>query len=194
MRAAALLMLVASTIAAGGCRHRTASPASSSAMTASSTMPSTTQAAVAAGSCRRYECHSFSTDVPSDWKEFKDPESVLALKGPSNVELDLAIPHLPPHVPGIIPLPAVQSGYVDDVKKRMTNVKLVESTSPSVAGAYARRFTIEGTDKGTPKKLLVYAIVKGDHLYVVTGEGPADQFDKLVPVVNRVADSWKWTK
>jgi hypothetical protein len=193
MRAAALIFALATTTL-GGCRHRTASPGSPDARTASSTMPATTQSTAAAGPSRRYESHSFSTDVPADWKEFKDPQSVLALKGPNNVELDLAIPHLPPHVPGIIPLPAVQSGYVDDVKKRMSNVKLVESTAPGVCGAPSRRFAIEGTDKGTAKKLLVYAIVKGDHLYVVTGEGPADQFDKLVSVVNRVADSWKWTK
>ncbi len=193
MRAAALTLVLATT-AAGGCRHRAASPASPRAMKVSASMPATTPATTDAARVRKYEGHGFTTEVPSDWKEFTDPQSALALKGPSEMELDLAVPHLPPHVPGIIPLPAVQSGYVDDLKKRMTNVKLVESTAPSVAGAYARRFAIEGAENGAAKKLLVYAIVKGDHLYIVTGEGPAEQFDKLVPVVNRVADSWKWNK
>jgi hypothetical protein len=193
MRSAALVIIVSSAAFGGGCRHRAASPSAPQTMSAAATMPATTQAN-AAGQTRKYEGHGFTTEVPSDWKEFKDPQSVIALNGPGGLELDIAVPHLPPHVPGIIPLPAVQSGYVDDVKKRMTNVKLIESTAPLVCGCHSRRFAIEGTEGDKRKKLLVYAVVNGDHLYVITGEGPADQFDKLVPVVNRVADSWHWTK
>jgi hypothetical protein len=88
----------------------------------------------------------------------------------------------------------VEKGYVDDVKKRLKDVKESESVATKVAGASARRFAISGSDAAGQRKLLVFAIVKGDHLYIVTGEAPADHFDPASDATQRVADSWKWTK
>ena len=119
---------------------------------------------------------------------------MLTLEDGGGAELAIAVPHLPAHIPGIIPLPAVEKGYVDDVKKRLTDVKETESNATRVAGATARRFAITGDDSSGERKLLVFAIVKGDHLYIVTGEAPADHFAPASSATQRAADSWKWTK
>lgn len=140
--------------------------------------------------------HGFSINVPEKWKSTnnKNSEDVLTLAGEKDVELTIAVPKLPPHIPGIIPLPGVESGYVDDVKKRMQDVKTTESNAVKVAGATARKFAIEGKANGKQIKLLAIAIVKGDALYIVTGEGPADQFDAVKSAVEEVEKSWKWNK
>src|SRR5262249_44516184 len=99
------------------------------------------------------------------------------------------------HIPGIIPLPVVQSGYVDDVRKRLKDVQVTQTQPIKVAGASARRFAISGTDAdGKTKELLVIAIVKGDRLYIVTGEAPADSFDAAKDAVDQVGACWKWIK
>jgi hypothetical protein len=189
-------------IGVAGCRHRTAAAATSGASTAStaSTTSPATQTTVASSrpSGTRFQdaAHGFATTCPDAWtrRDANGPEDVLSLAGPGGAELSIAVPKLPAHVPGIIPLPAVQDGYVDDVRKRLADVTVTESAATRVTGASARRFAITGRDQGGPRKLLVIAIVKGDHLYIVTGEGPADRYDAVKQGVERVAQSWTWLK
>jgi hypothetical protein len=193
--ATATALLAGST----GCRHRTAAAAatppatraaSSHAVAGSTPSPSHTATSF------QSPTGDFSTISPSGWTTKRDPQNVLTTAGPSGVELDIAVPKLPAHVPGIIPLPAVQSGYVDDTRKRLKDVNVTETQPIRVAGATARRFAIDGADPttGTQKKLLVIAIVRGDHLYIITGEGPADRYDLVKDAVEKAAAAWKWTK
>jgi len=184
----AALMVTLSAAMAGGCRHRAA---------AAATVTTTQQSAAQAPMNSRVfddKDHGFSTSVPAEWKEQKDEQSVLAVAGPNGEELAIAVPKLPPHIPGMIPLGAVESGYVDDVRKRLKDVTEGESCDVKVAGANARRFEVTGKDDHGERTLLVYAIAKGDHLYIITGESPADRYDTVKSATENAAATWKWTK
>jgi hypothetical protein len=140
--------------------------------------------------------HGFEVAVPKGWTQKKSvgPEDVLTLADDKGAELAIAVPKLPPHLPGIIPLPAVEKGYVDDVRKRLSDVTEPESGAIRVADAFARRFAITGTDETGPRKLLAVAIVKGDRLYIITGDGPADQYENVRKGVEATIASWSWIK
>ncbi len=139
--------------------------------------------------------HRFSVAYPKDWKAAKcdSAEDVLTLqKAQSKGEISIAVPSLPPHIPGMIPLGSVESGYVDDVKKRMKNVKEIETNAVRLDGIAARRFVITGQDKSGKRKLVVLAMMKGDRLFVMTGEGPENEFAAVETGFEQVERSWKW--
>jgi hypothetical protein len=184
----ALWLTAAMLVGVAGCRHRAAAAA-----TVTATQPSV---AKAPANSRVFDDkdHGFSALVPADWKEKTDEQNVLTVDGPKGEEFDIAVPKLPPHIPGMLPLTAIESGYVDDVRKRLKDVEEGESTAVKVAGASARRFEITGKDDAGERKLLVFAIAKGDHLYIITGEGPADRYDAVKSASENAAASWKWTK
>ena len=177
-------MLIAST----GCRHGARKPLG----------PTTSSAAAN----RKFEdgAHGFALTIPDGWQrkpieDSEDSEDVLELSGPAAAELSVAVPKLPPHVPGFIPLGAVQNGYVQDVRRRMTDVTTSDEPAMKVAGVAARRFTVAGTDKsGAARKMQVLIFARGDTLFIVTGEGPAQQFEPLKSAVDRLAASWNWLK
>ena len=178
-------------IAASGCRHGGRKP-----------LPTTNSSSVAAS--RKFEdsAHGFTLAIPDGWNRtpvVEDPQNVLELRGPGNAEVSVAVPKLPPHVPGLLPLGAVQNGYVSDVRKRWTNVAVQQEPETDVAEVPARLFVVAGTDKAdktgsAARKMQVLIFARGDTLFIVTGEGPADQFDAVKTAVERVADSWNWLK
>jgi hypothetical protein len=173
---------------AAGCARRTAGPESRAATaTASAPVDPTFEDTQ----------HGFAVTILKDWtaRKDEDPPNVLTLAGPHDAKLAIAVPKLPPHVPGIIPLPAVEKGYVDDVRKRLRNVQETESAAIKVAGCPARRFAISGGDSDAgARTLVVVAIVNGDRLYIVSGEGPAYQQQTVRAGVEAIRASWKWIK
>jgi hypothetical protein len=190
---AAVIMAMACCLMACGCEHRAAKAADPPA----ATHPAATEAS-GDGVIFRDARHGFSVKYPRGWARRKgdSAEDVLTIdKDPdkhTEPEVTIDVPKLPPHIPGMIPLSAVESGYVDDVKKRMKNVSVVESKPVKVDGAPARRFVLCGEDKDGKRKLVVLAILKGDHLYMVGGEGPADEFETVEAAFEQVSKSWKW--
>ena len=112
---------------------------------------------------------------------------------PAGVELTVAVPKLSAHIPGFIPLEPVQSGYIDDLKKRMQDVTSQDGPAPNVSGASGtRRFTAQGKDSKGDRKLDVALLVKGDRLYILTAEAPAKEFDKAKGALDLALSSWKW--
>ena len=188
--------IFAMVMLAAGCRERKAAAAPAETSGKGAVVATTHETPSSAEADKSFEDaqHHFATVYPATWTTRKDDANVLCASN-NSAELDIAVPKLPAHIPGIIPLPAVQNGYVDDVRKRLKNVKTTSGEPIRVAGATARKFGISGVDdSGKTKNLLVIAIVKGDHLYIVTGEAPADSFDAARDAVERVAASWKWIK
>ncbi len=140
----------------------------------------------------------FSLVYPNGWTSRKgdDPHDVLTIDakaGDQNgAEVTVTVPHLPPHIPGIIPLPAVEDGYVKDVKKRMSNVNEAQSKHVKIDGADARRFVITGQKDKQDRKMVVITSVKGDHLYIISGEAPLDRYSTVRSAVDQVVQTWKW--
>jgi hypothetical protein len=173
-------ILALSVALTAGCRHRAAAPG--------------VAPAAARMDARRFESHGFSTMVPAKWSAKQDPQNVLALIGAGGAELDIAVPKLPAHIPGFIPLAAVKSGYVDDLNKRLKDVTVSDERDLRIDGAAAHEFIADGAAPDGPRKLAVLLITRGDRLYIVTGEAPAKEFSKVQNAVSAVAASWQWIK
>jgi hypothetical protein len=170
-----------------GCRHRAAAPGKTAAQTPAQL------------NTRQFTAptHGFAVSVPADWGQTDDAQSVLALKSAkTSAQLSIAVPHLPPHIPGIIPLGGVQGGYVDDLKKHWTDVKLIDSADTQIAGANARRFTVaaSGQRGRGPHRFDVIAITREDKLYILTAEADEKDADEAKRALDAAAESWKWTK
>jgi len=181
-----ILLLVVAAVALGGCGHKSGpkEPAQAGSVSES-----------ANDGRFKDPKHKFAIEYPQPWSERKPtgPDDVVSLKrDDAKGEIAIAVPKLPPHIPGMIPLPSVEKGYVDDVKKRMKNVKELESQPVKIDGAFGRRFVIEGDENGAKKKLAVLAIVKGDTLYIMTAECPESEFEETRGVFEQIARSWKW--
>src|SRR5205085_1603141 len=114
-----MLKLVFAAAMCAGCRHSIAE--------SDTTRPAaTTRAAAADDKTFDDDRDHFRLSYPSSWTARKVPENVLTIDAvandPAGPEISFAVPHLGPHVPGMIPLPAVEKGYLDDLKKRLKNV------------------------------------------------------------------------
>ncbi|HLL87673.1 MAG TPA: hypothetical protein VK324_00055 [Tepidisphaeraceae bacterium] len=143
---------------------------------------------------------------PGDWVTRSNPRSVLSVgpkvaspaDEPATPELNVAVPKLPFHIPGMIPLGEVERGYVDDVKKRHTDVRVVRSDAIPFDKANARRFVLSGRpNEGGPERLYdVLVVYRGstDKLYVITSESPAPDAAVAHRVLDDVLASWRWLK
>src|SRR5947208_1975194 len=122
-----------SLIVAAGCGGRaplakkpaTTTPTVSTAPSVS-TAPQTTRVAPRAatsapqGKTFQDAKNAFAVRYPSDWSTRQTPENVLTIDArtgdATGPEISVAVPKLGVHVPGLIPLPAVQSGYVSNLR------------------------------------------------------------------------------
>jgi hypothetical protein len=179
---------------AAGCQHE--SPrAGAAAAAVPSTAPATS---VANANIFRDPIRGFSVLYPADWvlRNDPDPENVLTIDAnahdPNGPDLVIVVPKLPPHVPGIIPLPAVEHGYIEDLKKHMKNVTRLEDQRVKVAGALGRRFIVSGERASGLRKLVVLITVRGDRLYIMTGEAAPADYAAVRRAFDMAESSWSW--
>jgi len=185
---------------AAGCRGRHAAGATVRPSPATQKLPSTAPTTSAAGETKLFEdrSHGFSLRYPAKWSLRQDPENVFTADARANdetgPELSVAVPKLPPHVPGMVPLGAVQSGYVDDLKKRLKDVKVEQRATDDIpiTGCQLRRFAATGRDKNGPRALDVLVLYKNDRLYIITAEAPASEADKERAAFQQAVTSWQW--
>lgn len=115
-----------------------------------------------------------------------------ATNGNSSITVD--VPKLPPHIPGFIPLGMVENGFVDDLKKRYSDVRLQQSQPQPIPTAAARRVRATGRDQSGAVNIDAVIAVRGDHVYIISAEtdpafaGPASQ------AMDTMMRTWKWMK
>lgn len=137
----------------------------------------------------------FTASIPAGWQKAApaDKDTLLTLhKGAA--EINIIVPKMPAHIPGLIPLPAVEKGYIDDARQRLNDVQKTNSREIGLDGYNARRFTFSGTGAHGPRQAIVIAAAKGDTLYLITGESPGKDFAPTESAVDALAASWKWKK
>ena len=199
----AVLLLLLTACAATGCRARTAAAAhrkpATKPVAALATAPAATKVA-AAQETTLFEDrpHGFSIRYPAGWTLRNDPENVFTADARANdetgPELSIAVPKLPAHVPGMVPLGSVQSGYVDDLRKRLRDVRTEQEDTGGIAisGAHLRKFSATGRDDKGARKLDVLIVYRNDRLYIVTAEAPAAEAEKSQAAFDQAVASWKW--
>ncbi|HEX8525075.1 MAG TPA: PsbP-related protein [Tepidisphaeraceae bacterium] len=178
------VLFVVSLAPMTGCRHRAASAAT--ARTQSVGVP--------------FNHKHFSFTYPTGWVPRRDTnaENVVTLNRPKtdlqSAEITVAVPKLPAHIPGLIPLNMVEKGYVDDLRKHYRDVVETQSDTTKLDGSPARRFSVTGNDQAGARKLAVVAGVRNDSLYIITLDARAEDFNGSQPAFEQIIKTWSWTK
>jgi hypothetical protein len=137
----------------------------------------------------------FAVEYPEPWTERRPTggEDVLLLKRKDyKGEISVAVPKLPPHIPGLIPLQSVEKGYIDDVKKRLKDVVVTESKPVKISGAFGRQFALTGVAPDGKRTIAALTLLKGDTLYIMSAESPANEAEDARDAFEQIARSWKW--
>src|SRR5579862_2889327 len=136
-------MIVLGGILFAGCQREEKDGQSSNSPSPAAQAPSTqpspaTAPAVAMVDYADKGCHFKYANI---WKPIKDKDYELHLipaQGPADRNITFDIPDLPPHFPGMITLNRMQSGYVDDLKKKHADLHVDSSNEQPVPNSKAR--------------------------------------------------------
>jgi hypothetical protein len=185
--------MLALLICAAGCRG-----------VGSGTSPATAPATVPATAPGQF-CsvkYGFSMQPPAGWSQIKGaadepislvPQSQAGAKDLSLVpSLKMAVPDLPPHIPGMIPLGSVADGYVDDLRKQYPDLKVDERVVVSIPSASARRIVSSYHRDGTAWRDIVLCIVHKDRVFLLSADCPAGDYPATRAAFDLMATSLKW--
>jgi hypothetical protein len=171
---------------------------------APSTAPATSQPADALAAVKFESApYAFSVEYPGNWTPInKGGDFVLALvpaatKGKdagSPLELDIEVPKLPPHIPGMIPIGSVADGYIDDLKKRYPETHVDERIAVTVAGGNARRVVSSMKDQNRPWRDMAVLACHSDRVYIFSADCSVEDYATTRAAFDSLVASMKWTK
>ena len=151
-----------------------------------------------------YENSTYGIKVqyPSSWDKQEngtrqDTETNLVTFYPpstnSNASLDISIDNISDEKG--IALAQYASGGISDLNQSLKNFKLVGSDTNSVlAGLPAYNFTYTYVDGNVVLKDMELGTIKGSNAYIVTYEAGTNEYNKYLPVLQKVIDSLQITK
>jgi hypothetical protein len=101
------------------------------------------------------------------------------------------MPDLPFHIPGLIPLSAVEQGFVADVKRRYNHAIVDPPADRLIDGQTAR--LIRARQDGVPGAVVLALLcVHGDRVYVIDAETDIAGASAAQAAFDTVVDSWQW--
>ena len=160
----------------------------------SSTPPTVTAPMVSAAQPQRFELPSAGITFmyPAGWKTITGGKSQLQLSNGSS-EFTLDVPTLPFHIPGMIPIDAVRSGYVDDAKKRIPDLVQTNLPDPTVPDARQRRVKLTGHQNGKPAIDESVQIVHNDKVYILAIHCDRAGYPAAKAALDEAVQSLQWT-
>ena len=204
------LTLVSACLFAGaglgaGCGHRQASvttgappnvtPIASTSPVLATVVPATSPISTAAA-LKTYHCPTadIQFDYPADWETNKAHTALFAVSK-DQCSLNLDIPKLPWHPPGMITLKMVASGYEDDLKKNQLHDAVEEEDCPlQIPGAKACRITTCGHDNGKPMFDIAVVMLHADRVYILSADCDESGEEKTRKTLDEAVGSLKWAK
>lgn len=199
-----LAVVAACTLSCAGCGHRqaTATAPPKVAPIAPATIPATATPVLAAvipataPALVTYHCPTadIQFDYPGDWQTNSARTALFAVaKGQCSLNLD--IPKLPWHPPGMITIKMVASGYEDDLKKNQIHDAVEEEDCPlDIPGAKARRITSCGHDHGKVLFDIAVILIHADRVYILSADCDETGRDSARKTLDNAVASLKWTK
>ena len=145
---------------------------------------------------------AFSVQPPSDWSQVKGasgtalslvPQSQANAKDLSLVpSLQMQVPDLPPHIPGMIPVGSVANGYVNDLRKQHPDLKVDERVVVPIPNASARRIVSTFRNGQMTWRDIVLCIVHKDRVFLIVADCPAGDYPATRAAFDAMAGSLKW--
>ena len=137
---------------------------------------------------------------PAGWEARPNKDYELFLKpakagdaGDTLISLD--VPELPFHVPGMIPIGSVRSGYLDDLKKQVGPVTTEDLPAPNVGATAARMVRSRWkTSSGEGVEETALLMVHGDHVYLLRERATDGHADPTRAAFDEMVRSVRWVK
>jgi hypothetical protein len=148
---------------------------------------------------RAFEKSHLRVEYPGDWTVQDDPDYVLSIAPPGTGSGDrtrrvtVDIPSLPPHLPGMITLGKVKQGYLDDLKKKLSNMQVTEDAGGNIPHSKCQRVVVTGKLNGQDRTLAAMLMIHSDRVYIIRTDSDTAQYPKLTPVWEQMLQSLKWT-
>lgn len=137
-----------------------------------------------------------SLAYPGDWTSKEDKDYVLRLVATgSDRTITFDVPDLPFHIPGMIPLGMVASGYTDDLKEKHADRQIDSQADHPIAGApKAKLVQTSWKQNGTKYNNIALLIVHGDHVYILAAEASDADWPASKAAFDKIAGAIQWVK
>jgi len=142
----------------------------------------------------------FKLQYPADWVSQTDPDYVLVLAPPGtsdgdkNNRVTVDVPDLPPHLPGMITIGKVKSGYLDDLRKRLKNMKVTEDSQQSIPKAKAERVVVTGKENGQDRTIPALLMIHSERVYIIRADTETKNAPQAKAVWEEMISTLQWTK
>lgn len=137
---------------------------------------------------------------PAGWVTRTSKDYVLLLQptsanGSDAPAISLDVPDLPFHIPGMIPIGAVRSGYLDDLRKQVGQMTVEDLPVPEVGGATARmvRSTWHPAPDQTVRETALL-MVHADRVYILRGRADDAHEGATRAGFDEIVRSMRWVK
>jgi hypothetical protein len=137
---------------------------------------------------------------PSGWEARPDKDYELMLRPARSGDggdtlMSLDVPDLPFHLPGMIPIGSVRSGYLDDLRKQAGAVTTDDLPPPDVGASAARRVRSRWTTaSGEGMEETALLMVHADRVYILRARADAGRAAETRAAFDEVVRSIRWIK
>ncbi len=134
--------------------------------------------------------------APPGWSQIDSRDYAIALvpAGATVPVISLDIPWIPVHLPGMINMPRVENGYLDDLKKQHPGVETSgkDQAIPGGGGGAARRIESAWDSGSARRREIAVLIIHKDQVYILRLEGSNEQAEANLKPFDRVMQSMLW--
>jgi hypothetical protein len=131
-------------------------------------------------------------EYPADWKTKKAHTALFSITS-DQCSLNLDIPKLPWHPPGMITLKMVASGYEDDLKStQMPDAVEEEDTVVEIPSAKACRITTCGHANGQSACDIAVIMIHADRVYILSTDCNDSSKEKARKALDEAVSTLKW--
>jgi hypothetical protein len=138
---------------------------------------------------------------PSEWTQKQDDDYVLALEpaveakpGDPHRRITVDVPSLPPHLPGMITLSRVKSGFIKGQKKKLMDVNVIEDVEQTIPNAKADRVVLTGKLNGEDRKMAALLMMHDDRVYIIRADSDLANYPQTKAAWDQMVASLQWTK
>lgn len=137
---------------------------------------------------------------PPGWEARANKDYELFLKparsgGGGDTLMSLDVPELPFHVPGMIPIGSVRSGYLDDLKKQVGAMTTEDLPAPNLGASSARMVRSRWkTPSGEGVEETALLMVHADRVYLLRERASDGHAEETRAAFDEVVRSVRWIK
>ncbi|MCC6422238.1 MAG: hypothetical protein IT447_02065 [Phycisphaerales bacterium] len=141
--------------------------------------------------------HGIRLDYPAGWTVHPSDDYVLLLlppgvDRPQTCSISLDIPDLPPHLPGMIRIGMIKDGYLDDLRKKAPDLKIVDDQPHPIDSATGRIIQTTWTSAGRPYSESVLLLIHKSDVFLIRSTSDTDHQSTARQVFEQIIGSIRW--